>query len=95
MKKKKRYLDFYNEFIKTGKMSNDGLCNVFGEKALNLFVPEYDTYFNYAKYGDTLATSYWGYGYDFYEVADDNVRYSFTPLRQTIVLLMAAMNDEL
>lgn len=89
MKKKKKYLELYKKWLESGKLPTGlGLCNEFGTYASG--EPEKDGigYWNdelFAtmcppKYGN----SYWGGPVG-----------EFTPLRQTIVLFMAAMNDEL
>jgi len=82
--------------METGKLEDDkkritgsgGLCNTeIGEDALELFYPTERDWFDYS-----IGTSFWAAGLDFF---DCNRIYKFTPLRQTIVLFLAAMNDEL
>ncbi len=89
MKKKKgKYLKFYNDAIKYGKMKDAGLCECFEfDGFIVLFEPTYE---NKDELRDNKkSVMYWG---------SDNgnwLCYKFTPLRQTIVLFMAAMNNEL
>ncbi len=94
MAKKKKYLEFYEKCMVTGELPNrKGLCNEFGyrygsdEKEnpdLNVFYPPAGEY-----------TTYWGFGLDLIGNNTHKESIAFTPLRQTIVLFMAAMNGEL
>lgn len=91
--KKKKYLPLYFEWTKHGRIFNridantdGGLCSTeIGNKnhLLELFNGR-----------EFCHHSYWGYEYelngDLFAAA-----YGFTPLRQNIVLFMAAMNNEL
>lgn len=83
----KRYLKFYFEWVEDGVLPHgNGLCQLFnGDEFFDLIDPEF---------GD--MNSYWGC--DDYE-RGSNYRSEtanvFGPLRQNIVLLMAAMNGEL
>lgn len=84
--------------MKTGKLLDEhpnGLCYEpgFRSGAMELFEPtDEDSY----KYG---TNAYWASGYDYIEWDDPELRKDaiggFTPLRQTIVLFLAAMNGEL
>lgn len=88
--KKKKYLPFYYEWIKTGKMSDDGLCYIFGQDYLfKLFIPNPEEELELER--NLLPTIFWGKG------TIDGLYNGggFSPLRQNIVLLMAAMNNEL
>ena len=84
------YLDFYYHCMKTGLMPTWGLCNKFKHCELfKLIDPEV---------GHNIT--YWGFELPWPKKAAnpnymDEVRFSFTPLRQTIVLFLAAMNNEL
>ncbi len=99
MKKEKKYLKLYKEWIKTGKIGTDsvgnhnGLCNTHklgSDPLFELFIPNIEDEVQLEK--DGLSTSYWASGQD---KNDYDNNYAFTPLRQTIVLFLAAMNDEL
>lgn len=95
-----KYLGLYKKWAKTGKLEDSphdargqgGLCNtVIGREALEIFEPDNEYMVRY-----TVDTVYWGHGHNnksFIELKE--LAYDFTPLRQTIVLLLAAMNDEL
>lgn len=91
MDTKKKYLTLYYEWMKTGRLPGGcGLCAEF-YNAL-----DYDDYQDFIKYihpqgEDWYAINfaeYWGSG-----ICDPQLG-KFTPLRQTILLFMAAMNGE-
>lgn len=98
---KTKTLKFFNEYAPLERLPADGLCGVadmglickdrFGlmhptEDDLDLAVAE-GTVFRYIK------TGYWGCGLSIRADGDQRVN-SFTPLRQTIVLFMANLNDD-
>lgn len=96
---KKMFLDFYNTSIANGRMRFAGLCGNFdgffcdnGIEMLELFEPTDDDFNNLTSEG--YIVSFWGSGLH-RNHSFDAVQYGFTPLRQTIVLFMAAMNNEL
>lgn len=81
-----KYLPLYYEWMKSGFTSDEGLCNSlpddkYTSQLLSLFRP----------YG--ISYIYWGYGEENANTYD--VINKFTPLRQTIILFMAAINNEL
>jgi hypothetical protein len=82
------YLDFHNSIGRY--MPKDGLCKCLpNSKRLKLFDP--------GKNSDG-CNWYWGYDGNYWGAPDarrDLVMYEYTPLRENIVLLMAAMNNEL
>jgi len=91
MKVKTPYLDFYYKCMKTGRLPNDGLCNYFGffigdNMTFDLMRPHVSELENTGEMG------YWGM--DGFKEEERN-GYDFTPLRQNVVLFMAAMNGEL
>lgn len=99
MKKKKTpYLDFYKKYY--GKLMPDcGLCYSlsfeFGEFIESwFFSPEPLAHKPMDIFNDTPCMSSY-YGYDGISKSDYLVSHEFTPLRQNMVLLLAAMNDEL
>lgn len=86
--------------MKTGKIpyrtkngNTGGLCGCFGERALKLFQPEREELENSPTWG------YWGVDGEISRYSSQqgylNKEIIFSPLRQTIVLFLAAMNDEL
>lgn len=95
MKKETPFLDFYKECMETGKLPDEGLCYSFNaiDRANNLGL----FYELHPEYGSSW---YWAYGEDYVwrgltRAEEDVIMYTFTPLRQTIVLFCAAINGEL
>ena len=88
--KKVKYLPLYYEWMETGNIPYKehrgicgGLCSIFhNDKMFKLINPP------------NGAGWYWGCSWD---DSDRGYAFStgFTPMRQTVVLLMAAMNNEL
>jgi hypothetical protein len=100
MAKKKigKHLQFYKDCMKRGLLPKSGLCintedsgGPLSEELLHLFIPTEDELIKLAEKGH--STSYWGSGVitNDYDILYDE----FSPLRQTIVLLMACLNNEL
>ena len=91
--KKKKYLPLYKKWMKQGRIPHKskygcdgGLCSIFGnDKKFQLLHPTMDE-LEYRR-----IWGYWGLDENY---GDLHIN-SFAPLRQTIVLLMAAMNNEL
>lgn len=91
-----KYLPLYYEWMETGSLPYDGLCHCLNpdDEYLDLFY-------------DNQKGGYWGYYSEFFDhpvyTQDINrdaglfykLQYDFNPLRQNIVLLIAAMNNEL
>jgi hypothetical protein len=84
------YFDFYKEYY--GKNLPDlGLCCCFSaDENLTMLSPTREDFSQLSIEGKAIG--FWGSGVSTW---DTNKYYSFTPLRQTIVLFMAAMNNEL
>ena len=87
----KKYLDFYQKYAKKGVLPTNGLCASFRDDELfRLIDPD-----------EGERISYWGYdgiirdGLETVSPPYHDEHYGFTSLRQTVVLLMAAMNGEL
>lgn len=79
---KTSFLDFYYTSISLGRMPTNGLCHAFKDnKIFNLIDPE-----------QGLCETYWGA-----DTQGNEFRrgYEFTELRQNVVLLCAAINNEL
>lgn len=86
--KKKKYLPLYKKWMETGELPCTGLCASFREEGMSYY--ELDN--NFLTGNEIFNLNGWyasGYDRDVYTLG------KFTPLRQTIVLFMAAMNDEL
>lgn len=91
--KDKRFLKFYKRCARYGLIPNHGLCTCdLDLYTLALVTPSLDDVKELMD--NNLSVSYWGSG-----LANDTnielLRYKFTELRQNIVLLCAAINDEL
>lgn len=86
-----KYLNFYKERIKTGRIE-DGLCNYFvNSEELDLMYPtdeDFDMLLD-----ENLCTTYWASGMH-EDTPYRGIHWPFTPLRQTIVLFMAALAGE-
>lgn len=89
----KKHLEFYLQHINSGKLPSDGLCSSIQSDLLKLFEPTID------EENDLLAEGtsalYWGFGLPLLGTSTIEKLYSFTPLRQTIILFCAAINNEL
>jgi hypothetical protein len=80
-----KYLKLYYEWMESERIPTNGLCSYFGttDELFSLIDPDR---------GECLI--YWGHEEEFL-VSMDRTWHEFTPLRQNVVLLMAAMNGEL
>lgn len=90
---KKKYLSVYQDGIKTGLIPGfipNGLCSV---RTVDGILLEDDDLFNLFRpvEGKALKFGYWAFDGE-HDALDCR---AFTPLRQTIVLFLAAMNNEL
>jgi len=97
--KKKKYLPLYEKWMKTGQLPECGLCNCFGECITDdeyFLDPSHQLFkLMYPEDIEMPQSEYWGRG-PIEELVDiEKIHNEFTPLRQNIVLLMAAMNGEL
>lgn len=86
--RQKKLIDLYKEWMETGTLPGDGLCNsVPKEYKSDLRKLEPECYYTFWAYP---LTDQQQLDHSYYDMA-----YSFTPLRQTIVLFICAMNNEL
>lgn len=85
-----KYLPLYYRWCKKDKLPSDGLCRCF--KNDNLF-------YMLCPPVELNAVLYWGFAGDDPSLDEYFVKlnryYKFSPLRQNIVLFLAAMNNEL
>jgi hypothetical protein len=95
MAKKKigKHLQFYLHSIQSGTIKDFGLCNSIKSGLLDLFIPTKEDEDVLRREG--VSVLFWGSGLPSGHKYDHERWYSFSPLRQTIVLLMAAINNEL
>lgn len=94
MSKKKpgKYLQFYARCIKIGSLPDFGLCCSLKSELLYLFIPTEEDEDILRSEGTSVL--FWGSGMS--SSSSDYKRWhSFTPLRQTVVLFMACLNNEL
>ena len=97
--KKLKYLKLHNEFVENGQMSEAGLCAVFsGTDGYPSCLKKFSLFELFLNDPLQEGILWWGVRGDrapseslsvFREIK------SYTPLRQNIVLLLAAMNNEL
>lgn len=81
--KNKKYLPLYKAWMKTGRLPKRGLCpSVGGTLLARLFKPEW-------------ASSYCFWLSNDEDCCPEFVARNFNTLRQNVMLLMAAMNNEL
>lgn len=96
MPKKKtpgKHLQFYMDCMKNGSIPDFGLCNSLKSGLLDLFIPTKENESMLRREG--VSVLFWGAGMPSDNRYDYERWYSFTPLRQTIVLFMAAISGEL
>lgn len=89
------HLDFYKKCMLSGSLPCAGLCNNISWLdfiTLELFEPTENDRRVLIK--ENLRVTYWASGAKATDVSDLCLT-GFTPLRQTIVLFMAAINNEL
>lgn len=89
-----KYLPLYYKWMNTGQLPSYGLCHSFGDsmhEQLSLFEPQDSEEYPYMK-EDYIWRCFWAADG---ETNGRNKMSEFTPLRQTIVLFLAAMNGEL
>lgn len=97
-----KHLDFYTQAMQGERMVTDGLCGAVGKKLIDKkifgrFTPtgaDLEALLSEGLIPDYGLQSFWACGID---KSENWIKrgYAFTPLRQTIVLFMAAINNEL
>jgi hypothetical protein len=89
----KKLIDHYKEWLEKGELPVHGLClsvpNEYKE-SLYLFVPTDDELNELVELG--ISGLYWASGLGMF---DPNKLDALTPLRETIILLICAMHDEI
>ena len=95
-KNKPYYLKMYYNWATAGRLPSNGLCNCFiksvEEQRFELVSPDNQELTQMNK--KNIDTVYWASEAKRGHVKYDDF-YAFTPLRQNLVLLMAALNNEL
>lgn len=95
----KNLMECHEEWIKTGIMPHVGLCGSLSGKYLATLVEMFTLSKEEIEQlrGENKPAGFWGYGYAFNtdEFNEGSLTMSYTPLRQNVLLLIAAMHDEL
>jgi hypothetical protein len=89
----KKIIDHYKEWVEKGRLPKNGLCFSVPNKykdSLYLFVPTDDDLDELVKLG--ISGFYWASGLTIFDL---NKKQALTPLRETIILLICAMHDEI
>lgn len=90
-------LKFYKDCMSTGRLPNSGLCACFGEsRERDIFKRYFEPTFSDIKRlkAEGLSRLFWGYGGNIFDNSDEK-RCCFTPLRQTLVLLLNEIMKDL
>lgn len=90
-----KLIDLHKEWCETGNLPNEGLCcSVPALRSLiDDFAPEEFVRHSWNRTPEELRKSYWGYGGSSND--RNKILFEYTPLRQTIVLFIAAMKNEI
>jgi hypothetical protein len=91
----KKLIDHYKEWVEKERLPKTGLCNSIPRKyskSLGLFAPTLNDEINLAKLD--LSCTFWGSGLSVFDEHFDKC-HELTPLRETIILLICAMHDEI
>lgn len=93
-----KLIDLYKSWLMQGIITRNGLCNSLPsryKRQLMKFYPTADEWKNFNHFYNR-PQGYWGHNGEV-DLMSDRARTSkeFSPLRQTIVLLICAMNNEL
>lgn len=89
-----KYIQFYMSCIESGILPDHGLCSCHGidENRLSLFQPIALDLIELRS--ERKPVGYWANGETIYSQSNFEMSRRFTPLRQTIVLFMAMLNDK-
>lgn len=91
-----KLIELYKEWMEKGVMKDDGICSALPRKyrrTLEDIEPTDSDLITLRSHG--MPTAFWGYGKKRTMYSGQDVYNGFTPLRQTIVLLICAIHDEL
>lgn len=89
MTNKEKLIEIYNKALESGEIERNGLCNCLysvkrAKKNIQLFRPTKEISKEY------FPSVYWGSGY---KTDKFNIHREFTPLRQTILAFLIAMEE--
>ena len=95
MNKKPKFIDYYNDWAKTGIMPDNGLCNSLPEelvlgKEFELIQPSCEDL--HKLISENKSTTFWGNNCKRPYMGDHYI--AFNELRQNLVLLCACMRNE-
>lgn len=91
-----RFIDLYYEWMEKGLLPSKGLCKSLPPSSVEIFErlePTMEDFCTLAKEG--LPNAFWGYGLPTKGSDTFQRAYTFTPLRECIILFCAAINNEL
>jgi hypothetical protein len=89
----KKLIEHYKEWAEKGELPDDGLCGSVPYEyieSLLLFKPTKDEFIQLTSLG--MSWGYWASGLSSYDL---DRYFRLTPLRETIILLICAMHDEI
>lgn len=98
----KKHLEFYKQCMEAGRLAShefgSSLCaaadaDLIDKQLLRIMQPTDRDEFELTAEG--YSNGWWGSGVPVCSINTEEKWFGFTPLRQTIVLFMAAMNNEL
>jgi hypothetical protein len=89
----KKLIEHYKVWAKKGELPDNGLCGSVPDEyieSLLLFKPTKDEFIQLTRLG--MSWGYWASGLS---PNDSDRHFGLTPLRETIILLICAMHDEI
>lgn len=93
---KKRFIDLYYEWMEAEALPESGICHSLPKSLVGLFEMFMPTVIELSDLREQrLPIIFWGYGEPVKNTNTFTRGHIFTPLRQNIILLCAAMEGEL
>ena len=95
-----KYFKLYEQWMESGELPLRGLCACLGREAndnmpsIEWFKPSREDFPEFYR-SMHISGGWWGYDGEPHESYKVNQQYEFTPFRQTILLFLAAMHDEI
>lgn len=90
----KKHMEFYFACMESGELPDDGLCRCKAVDQIRLAIFEPTLSEKDTLRAERKPVGYWANGEAFLHQTMGEMTRGFTPLRQTIVLFMAALNDD-
>lgn len=93
---KKKLLKLHKEWLQRGQLTTPGLCSSLPEEYMVIFGFLYPTVEEreLLQQENKPALNYWGCGESFENIFISQFPYTYTPLRQSLVLLLAEMIED-